>query len=176
MTNWITPLSFAILAGALPFAFVLRTLLGLPRPLAPSHRRWPLALNSLLVVAVTADVSIFIRNAYYGKRAAEMVFAEFLIAALIYVFALVLMLRQFTGAYHDFIVTTGWTGLGLRKTMLVNMRAVETDSESAGEVRFRIRTARGEQVIFTLPQRYKSIFLERLQKAREEQEGKTPPG
>src|SRR5690349_6162837 len=126
MPALVTTLMFAVLVVTIPFTLVLKVLLQLPRPLAPAHQRWPLPLNFLLIGLITAYVTIFVHHVYYvpQKTPAELG-AEFLIAALAYGFSLVLLMRQFGGAYPDYIVTTGLTGFGLRKTIYRNIRRIE---------------------------------------------------
>lgn len=166
----VTSLVFAVLVVTIPFTLVLKVLLQLPRPLALSHRRWPLPLNFALIALITALVTIFIRGVYYGSRVspAEPA-AEFLIVALAYGFGLVLLLRQFGGVYPDFIVTTGQTGFGLRKTTYRNIRKVEKAGEGGGETRFRVETAREITVLFSLPTRYVSIFYDQMRKMNNDQ-------
>lgn len=168
MSSWITSLLLAVFVVAAPFTFVLKVLLGLPRPLAASHRRWPRLLNSGLIALLTTAVTIFIRRAYYsvGQAPAETA-AEFLIAALAYVFGLVLLLRQFSGVYPEFIVTTGWTGLHLRKTTYRNIERIETVSEKGGETELEIRTARGDFLRLTLPTGSVAIFYDQVRKKNE---------
>ena len=72
-------------------------------------------MNYILIGTITAYVTIFIRTAYYVRGAdPAAVLMEFVIAALAYIFGLVLSLRQFAGVYPEYIVTTGRTGLSLR--------------------------------------------------------------
>src|SRR5262245_46231637 len=169
MLAWLSSFPFAVLVAAVPFTFVLKLLLRMPRPIAPSHRRWPLPLNIAVIVAVTTYVTVFIRGAYDGKYHAPLaMFADFLIAALVYAFGLVLLLRQFSGAYSEFIVTTNRIGLGLRKTTYRNIRNVETLAEAGGETSLRIDTVNRGSFLFSLPTRYVSIFHDQIRKKNEE--------
>src|SRR5262245_55526126 len=108
MPGWVSSAMFAILVVAFPYSLILRILLQLPRPIALSHRRWPLAANIVVILAVTSWVSVFIHGAYYRRGLVNPfgVLAEFVIAALVYAFGLVLILRQFSGLYPEFLVTT----------------------------------------------------------------------
>jgi len=163
MPNWLTSLLLAVLVVTIPFTFILKIMLRLPRALALSHRRWPARVNYPLIAAITAYITVFIRSAYYGRGSnPEAVLMQFVIAALAYVFGLVLILRQFCGVYPEYIVTAGRTGLSLRKTVYHNITHVEEISRQGGEARLRVITIHGLAIPFTLPVRSVSIFYERL--------------
>jgi hypothetical protein len=87
---------------------------------------------------------------------------QFVIAALAYIFGLVLILRQFCGVYPEYIVTTGRTGISIRKTVYRNITDVEEVSRQRGEACLRVITSYGSAIRFTLPTRSVSIFYERL--------------
>jgi hypothetical protein len=162
MPNWVASLLFAVLVVTIPFTLILRIMLQLPKALALSHRRWPSAVNAILIAAITAYATVFIRSVYYGRGQdpASLVMA-FIIAALAYIFGLVMILRQFSGLYPDYIVSTGRTGLSLRKTVYRNITDVEEISRTRTEVRLRVITGRGA-VHFTLPARDLPVFYQRL--------------
>ncbi|MCI0348409.1 MAG: hypothetical protein L0Z53_03200 [Acidobacteriales bacterium] len=163
MPTWVTSLLFAVLVVTIPFTLIYKILLRLPRPVALSHRKWPLPLNFGLIAVITAYVTIFIRSAYYGRGSEPApILMQFLIAALAYAFGLVLLLRQFSGVYSEFIVTTGRSGLSLKKTVYRNITDVQEVSQERGETRLRIATARGASLAFTLQTRDVRIFYERL--------------
>ena len=163
MPTWLTSLVFSVLVVTIPFTFILKIMMRLPKPLALSHRRWPLPLNFSMIAAITAYVTIFIRTAYYGRGSTPPeVLMEFVIAALGYVFGLVLILRQFSGVYPEFIVTTGRTGLSIRKTVYRNITDVEEVSREHGEARLRVTTTHGAEVPLTLPTRSLVVFYEQL--------------
>ena len=163
MPNWLASLLFAVLVVTIPFSLILKIMLQLPKALAPSYRRWPWTLNIGLIAAITAYVTIFIRTAYYGRNPnSAALLMEFVIAALAYIFGLAMILRQFSGAYPDYIVSTGRTGLSLRKTVYRNIRDVEQVSRNRGETQLRVVTSYGATLHFTLPTRYVPIFYERL--------------
>lgn len=163
MPTWLASLIFAALVVTIPFTLILKILLQLPKALALSHRRWPSGLNIALIAAITAYVTIFLRSAYYARPAnSSSILMQFIIAALAYIFGLVMILRQFSGVYPDYIVTTGRTGLALRKTVYGNITDVEEISHERGETRLRVTTRHGVTIPFTLPTRYVSIFYERL--------------
>ena len=163
MPNWLTSLLFAVLVVTIPFTLILRIMLQLPKPLALSHRRWPYVANISLIALITAYVTIFIRSVYYTRNQNSVaLLMEFIIAALAYIFGLVMILRQFSGVYPDYIVSTGRTGLSLRKTAYRNIRDVEEVSRNRDEVQLQVITSLGAAIHFTLPARYLSIFYERL--------------
>jgi hypothetical protein len=162
MPNWLASLLFAVLVVTIPFTLILRIMLQLPKPLALSHRRWPYVLNIGLIAVITAYATIFIRAVYYSRsQNSAALLMQFVIAALAYVFGLVMILRQFSGVYPDYIVSTGRTGLSLRKTVYRNISDVEEISRSRDEVQLRITTSRAA-IHFTLPARDVRIFYERL--------------
>src|SRR5215469_1620897 len=101
MPSWISAVTFAFLVVVIPYTLVFKILLQLPKPIAASYRRWPLAANLLIIAAITGCITVFIHRAYYGRHFGYQpaVLMEFTIAALIYAFGLVLILRQFAGLY-----------------------------------------------------------------------------
>jgi hypothetical protein len=163
MPNWLASLLFAVLVVTIPFTLILRIMLQLPKAIALSHRRWPNVMNIGLIAAITAYATIFIRSVYYSRgQNAVALLMEFVIAALAYIFGLVMILRQFSGVYPDYIVSTGRTGLSLRKTMYRNITDVEEVSRNRQEVQLQVITSHGGTIHFTLPTRYVVIFYERL--------------
>src|ERR1700739_5840 len=83
MPRWISALVIAILVVVIPFTFIIRLMLQLPKPVALSHRRWPLAVNFGVIAAITAYTTIFIRSVYYGRATNPIsILMEFVIAAL----------------------------------------------------------------------------------------------
>jgi len=163
MPYWLTSLLFAVLVVTIPFTLILKILLQLPKAVALSHRRWPYVVNIGLIAAITGYATIFIRSVYYTRgQNSVALFMEFVIAALAYVFGLVMILRQFSGVYPDYIVSTGRTGLSLRKTVYRNIRDVEELSRTRQEVQLEIITSQGSGIHFTLPTRDVPIFYERL--------------
>jgi len=87
---------------------------------------------------------------------------EFVIAALAYAFGLVLILRQFSGLYPDFFVTTGRSGLALRKTAYRNVVNIEEVARGYGESHLRVKTNYGLVVPLTLPTRSVPSLYERV--------------
>lgn len=163
MPNWLASLLFALLVVTIPFTLILRIMLQLPKALALSHRRWPYVVNIGLIAVITAYVTIFIRAVYYSRNQNNAaLLMEFVIAALAYVFGLVMILRQFSGVYPDYIVSTGRTGLSLRKTVYRNIKDVEEIARNRQEVQLQIITSVGAAIHFTLPTRDVPIFYERL--------------
>jgi hypothetical protein len=164
MPYWVTSLLFAVLVVTIPFTMILRILLQLPKANALSHRRWPSVINLTLIGLITAYVTIFIRSAYYVREATPTsILMQFVIAALAYGFGLALILRQFSGVYPDFIVTTGAAGLGIRKIAYRNISDVEEIWQGHGETRLRIHTINGNSFAFTVPTTSVRILHERLQ-------------
>jgi hypothetical protein len=164
MPPWLSAAIFAILVVAFPYTLIFRMLLQLPKPVVLSHRRWPLYLNLFIIGAITGWVTVFIHSVYYrrGQLNPIAVLMEFLIAALAYAFGLVLILRQFAGLYPEFFVSTGRTGLSLRKTAYRNVTKIDEVSRAYGESRLRVETSYGLVVPLTLPTRYVASLYERV--------------
>ena len=87
---------------------------------------------------------------------------EFIIAAVAYAFGLVLILRQFSGLYPEFVVTTGRSGLSLRKTAYRNIVNIEEVARGYGESHLRLETNYGLTVPLTLPTRHVASLYERV--------------
>ena len=163
MPRWISALVIAILVVVIPFTFILRLMLQLPKPIALSHRRWPLPVNFGVIATITAYTTIFIRSVYYGRVTNPVsILMEFVIAALAYIFGLVLLLRQFSGLYPEYIITTGGTGLSIRKTAYRNIIDIAEVSRNHGESQLRIGTAHGVTLSLTLPARSVPALYDRV--------------
>ena len=164
MPSWLSAAIFGSLVVIFPFTLIFRILLQLPKAEALSHRRWPIAANIGVIGAITAWVTVFIHSVYYrrGFLNPTAVFMEFVISALAYAFGLVLILRQFSGLYPEFFVTTGRTGLSLRKTAYRNVIKIEEVSRSHGESLLRVETNYGLTVPLTLPTGYLANLYERV--------------
>jgi hypothetical protein len=163
MPTWVSALVFAVLVVTIPYILMLKIMLRLPKAVALSHRRWPLAANVAVIGAITTYTTIFIRSVYYGRSPnSAALLMEFVIAALAYVFGLVLILRQFAGVYPEYIVTTGWTGLTVRKTVYRNIIDIREARRTHGEAHLRIETSHGLVLPFTLPIRHLGSFYERM--------------
>ncbi len=164
MPSWISALTFAFLVVVIPYTLIFKILLQLPKPVAASYRKWPLVANLAVIAAITGCVTLFIHGAYYRRGFTNpwAVLMEFLIAALIYAFGLVLILRQFAGLYPDFFVTTGRSGLSLRKTAYRNVTGVEEVNRISGEAHLRIETNYGLVVPLSLPTKHVPMLYERV--------------
>jgi hypothetical protein len=163
MPAWLSALVVAVLVCVIPFTLVIKLMLQLPKAVALSHRRWPLPVNFGIIAAITAYTTIFIRNTYYGRGAnPAAVLMEFVIAGLAYVFGLVLLLRQFSGLFPEYIITTGRTGLSIRKTAYRNIINVEELGRAHGEVQLRIITQHGLALLMTLPVRSVQALYDRV--------------
>ena len=164
MPSWISSVVFAFLVVVIPYTFLFKILLQLPKAVALSHKRWPLAANIGLIAAVATWVTIFIHGAYYhrGFTNPPVILMEFVIAALVYALGLVMLLRQFAGLYPEFFVTTGSSGLSLRKTAYRNVIHIDELSRASGEARLRIETSYGLVVGLTLPIQYVPMLYERV--------------
>src|SRR5205085_11171292 len=105
MPPWLSATVIAVLVVVFPYSLMFKILLQLPRPVALSQGRWPLSVNLLVIGVVTAWIAVFIHGAYYGRGLAEpaAVLMQFIIAALLYAFGLVLIMRQFSGLYPEFV-------------------------------------------------------------------------
>ena len=144
----------AAFVATVPLLWVFRILTGLPKPLARSHRQWPVSLNLSLIGLITANVTVFIYGIYGDGPADPPGFMlRFLIAAVVYLFGFVLLVRQFEGLYPEYFVTTGRTGLGLRKALYRNITDIDEAPTSKNETRLRIQMRTGETLHLTLPRR-----------------------
>src|SRR5215472_1835521 len=143
MPSWISAVTFAFLVVVIPYTLIYKILLQLPKPIAASHRRWPLAANMAIIGVITALVTVFIHGTYYrrGFTNSTAMLMEFAITALAYAFGLVLLLRQFAGLYPDFFVTTGRAGLSLRKTAYRNVTNIQEIARGYGEAHLRVETS-----------------------------------
>src|SRR5689334_8986648 len=148
-----TALFLGFLVTVIPFSFLLRLLQQLPRALVQSHRRWPLAINGLVIAGVTAAVTLSLHRAADQTHSSSQVALEFLIAAVVYAFGLVLVLRQFCGVYEEYIITVVGAGLALRKTSYTNIVKAEGEEGDNGETRILIETSAGSIVKLILPTR-----------------------
>jgi hypothetical protein len=164
MPPWISSAVFAILVVCFPYTLILRILMQLPKPVALSHRRWPLVVNILVIAAVTVWATFFIHGIYYRRGFFDPVSSliQFVIAALAYAFGLVLILRQFAGLYGEFFVTAGRSGLALRKTAYRNVIKIEEVARAHGETELRVETNYGLVVPLTLPTRHVASLYERV--------------
>src|SRR5436190_1109719 len=164
MPHWISATIFAILVVFFPYIVIFRILLQLPKPIVLSHRRWATAVNFVVIAGITAWVAMFIYNAYYRRSTLNpwLVLMEFMIAAMAYAFGLVLILRQFAGLYPEFFITTGRTGLALRKTAYRNVTRIEEVGSEHGESHLRVQTSYGLVVPVTLPTRFVPSLYERV--------------
>jgi hypothetical protein len=152
MSPWISATLLAVLVATVPLVWVLQVLRRLPEPLLASHRRWPPWANSLTIGGVTVAATVFIRSAYYARPfSAVDVGFQFLIAAVAYVFGLVLILRQFEGLYPEYFVSTGCSGLALRKVAYVNIVDVGILTENGVESTLEVEVGTGERIRLVLP-------------------------
>lgn len=149
-----------------PFSFLLRLLQRLPPPIALSHKRWPLAVNGLITLGVTAVIVLFLHRATDRSHDLSQTMLEFVIAGVVYSFGLVLVLRQFCGAYEDFIITVALAGLALIKTSYSNIVNAEDDDSDSDETAIRIETSRGIQLTLILPTSNVDRFYSHIRKKR----------
>jgi hypothetical protein len=164
MSPWASSIIFAMLVVLFPYTLIFKILLQLPKPVALSHRRWPLAGNLVVIAAITAWIAVFIHGVYYRRGLIDpfAVLMEFIIAALAYAFGLVLILRQFAGLYPEFFVTTGSTGLALRKTAYRNVTNIEEVARGYGETHLKVETSYGLTIPLTLPTKDVPSLYERV--------------
>ena len=118
----------------------------------------------VVIGGVTLWVTVFIHGADYRRGLIDPVgvLMHFVIAAVAYAFGLVLILRQFAGLYPEFFVSTGRSGLALRKTAYRNVARIEETGRRQKEAQLRIATNNGRIVPFTLPTRHLPSLYERV--------------
>ena len=164
MPSWLSSGAFAFLVVVIPYTLILKILSQLPKPVALSHRKWPLAANIAVIAAVTAWVTVFIHSTYYhrGFTNSEAVLFQFIISAVTYAFGLVLLVRQFAGMYPEFCVTNGVSGLAVRKTAYRNVVRIDEVAHSHGESHLRLETNYGLVVRLSLQSRDVPRLYERV--------------
>ena len=159
MSPWITALLIAVLLATVPLTWIFRILWDLPPPLLLSHSRWPSWVNFALIGAITANVTVFVQGVYYGGTREPLALAlQFVIAVVIYFFGFVLIVRQFAGLYPEYFVTTGRTGLSIRKALYRNVVDIDEMNVSGGETRLRLHMQTGESLHLALPTRHLSVL------------------
>lgn len=168
MNPWLASVSIAILVATVPLSWVLRILRDMPAPVVRTFRRWPDSVNLLVVGGVTAVVTAFIRFAYYGPAEPMRVAFQFLIASLVYVFAIVLLVRQHVGLYPEYFVTVGASGLALRKGLYANVADIVVGSESEREVEVELVMRSDETLLLHLPAHHLGTLRELVAKAQPE--------
>ncbi len=152
MNPWLASISIAILVATVPLSWVLRILRDMPPPVVRTFRRWPDSVNLLVVGVVTGVVTAFIRFAYYGPSAEPLrVGFQFLIASLVYVFAIVLLVRQHVGLYPEYFVTVGASGLAPRKGLYSHVSDIAVRSEYGREVEVELVMRSNETLLLHLP-------------------------
>jgi hypothetical protein len=169
MSAWAPAFSLAIFVATIPLLWVFRILTGLPKPLALSHRRWPLWGSFALIGFITVTVAVFIRGIYAGGPEEPTAFLlQFLIAAVIYLFGIALLLRQFVGLYPEYFVTTGPTGLAMRKALYRHVVDLEEVSQSHEESELRIHMRSGASLQLLIPTRHLPVLRRAIQESQPE--------
>jgi hypothetical protein len=141
----------------------------MPPPIVRSFRRWPDSVNLLVVGIVTAVVTAFIRFAYYGPPSEPFSVAfQFLIASVVYVFAVVLLVRQHVGLYAEYFVTVGASGLALRKGMYSNVVDIVVRSESDAEAEVGLVMRSNRTLLLHLPAHHLRTLGELVEKSQPE--------
>lgn len=162
MPPWTAAFVLSALLVVFPYSMVLKLLFDLPKPLALSHRRWPLWANYGILAAVTMVAAYFIRAHYLEPlRSGSVAGLAFAVVAVAYAFGLHLLFRQFSGLYEDFLVTTAMAGLMPSKTAYSRIQRVE-QRQVRGEIAFRLSTDDGRVLDLTLKQRDSHLLTERL--------------
>lgn len=169
MNPWLASASIAVLVATVPLGWVLRILRDIPAPVVRSFRRWPDWANILLIAAVTSIATVFIRLVYYRPVPEPVTIAfQFVIAGLVYIFAIVLLLRQHVGLYPEYFITVGASGLALRKSSYRNVVDFAPSAESGREVRMAVTMGSGERVILHIPAHHVPTFRELVEKEKPE--------
>lgn len=165
MPSWVAATLVAVLVATVPMAWVLGIMRDLPDPLVGSHRRWPGWANSLVIGLVTLSVTVFIRFAYYGATPEPLrIGFQLLIVSVAYVFGMVLLVRQFEGLYPEYFVTTGRSGLTVRKAAYRNVSGIEALREAGGETLLRIEMNSGRSLRLELPTRDLPVLFQAIER------------
>ena len=159
-----------MLVATVPLCWVYRVLQSLPEPLVLSHRRWPFGVNLLIIMSATATTAVFIRRLYYGASSeAEDPAVDALrlaIAALVYILAFVLLIRQHVGLYPEYFVAAGRGGFTMRKRLYRNVVRIEELGESGGETGVRVCLKSREKLTLTVPTRDLAELYALIEKSR----------
>jgi hypothetical protein len=167
LSGWAQSFSLAMIVATMPLMVVYRIFQNLPDPLVISHGRWPVWANAAVIAAVTLDTAVLIRLWVGGTRHEPVEFTlQFLIAALIYVFGFVLLVRQYSGLYPEYFVTTGRSGLAVRKALYRNVVDIERERERSGETHLSVHMRGGARLRLALPTRDLGIFFEAIKKSQ----------
>jgi hypothetical protein len=89
---------------------------------------------------------------------------QLLIVGVVYVFGMVLIVRQFAGLYPEYFVTTGRSGLAIRKAVYSNVAGVDTLRASETETVLGVRMESGERLDLILPTDRVSVLYESIQR------------
>lgn len=160
-----------MLVATVPLCWVFRVLQGLPEPLILSHGRWPLAANLAIVLTSTATTAVFIRRLYYSASPTPNARAQGLllvITALVYIFAFVLLIRQYVGLYPEYFVAAGPGGFTLRKRLYQNIVRVEEVRESHGETEVLFFMKSRERLTLGVPTRDLALLYSLIERSRPE--------
>ena len=112
-------------------------------------------------------VMLFIRKAYFMRSVEPLeIGIHFVAVSLIYLFGLVLLLRQFVGLYPDYLVSAGRMGLAIRKSVYQKIVNVQIYREGRRETSLNIRLENGERVRIDLPGDHLPVLYDRIRSSR----------
>jgi hypothetical protein len=122
-----------------------------------------------MIGLVTAMVTLFIRLVYYRPSPEPLnIGFQFLIASLVYIFAIVLLIRQHVGLYPEYFITAGTTGLALRKASYRHVVDYGVRAESGREVQLEVEMRTNERLVIHLPAQHVRTFRELVEKQQPE--------
>ena len=136
-----------------------------------SHRRWPFQVNLVIVIVSTASTAVFIRRLYYSDAMSVDPAVDglrFAIAAVVYILAFVLLIRQYVGLYPEYLVASGKGGFTLRKRLYQNIVRVEEARTSGHETEVLFYFQNRERLRLTLPDRGVPLVYELIEKNKPE--------
>lgn len=156
MPPWVAAISIAVLVATVPLSWVYRVLQTLPEPLVLSYRRWPFWLNLAVIMAATGTTALFIRRLYYGSPAPPDLARDGLllvIAALTYILAFALLIRQYVGLYPEYFVAAGRGGFTVRRRLYENVVRLEEAGEGGGATEVLLYLKSRERLALAVPTR-----------------------
>jgi hypothetical protein len=167
---WVAASSIAVLVTTVPLCWVYRVLQGLPAPLVPAHPRWSVRVNLFLIGGATGSTAFFIRHIYYVDAVPDPAAGalRLAIAALVYILAFVLLIRQYTGLYPEYLVAAGPGGFTVRRRLYANVVRIEERDEAGGYTQVVLFLKNREKLRLSIPGEGVPLLYTLIEKSRPE--------
>lgn len=168
MPPWVAASSIAVLVAMVPLCWVYRVLEALPKPLVLSHRRWSFWVNLLIILSATIVTARFLWRLYEPPPVPNPVAAglRLVIAALIYILAFALLIRQYVGLYPEFFVASGRGGVTVRRRLYQNVVRLEERGDSGSDFEVLIYLRSREKLTLSVPSRDLSLLYSLIEKSQ----------